>query len=335
MQIINTYIESHLPVAWLALAVAFAVLAKSADFFVDSSVALAERFRIPKMVIGIVLVSLATTAPELSVSMMSALAGSPEMALGNAIGSVICNAGLALAVCGLMSRVPVPVTPSVLRTSGGVLLGVGLLAFLCVAFDQTLDRWEGAALVALFLLYMLYLFREQKRGKLTGAVDLEQLEDEVSFPLYRQGLCFAVGLAGILLSSQFVVVSATTIARSAGIPESVIALTLVALGTSIPEVATSVMAALKGEGALSVGNILGANIMNICWVAGASSIANPLSLSRTEILFMFPAMFIVVVATLVVLRSHHKLTRKEGGFLLLLYACYVVSFFFVFKPEVQ
>jgi cation:H+ antiporter len=331
MSFIFNCIEASPLISGLALIIAFAVLAKSADFFVDSSVAIAERFRIPKMVIGIVLVSLATTAPELSVSMMSALAGSPEMALGNAIGSVICNAGLALALCGLLSRVPVPVTPSVLKTSGLVLFGVAMLAFISVAFDRTLNRWEGGALVGAFVLYILYLIREQRCGRLMGSVDLEQLEDEVSLPLHKQVMFFAFGLGGILISSKVVVVSATTIAHSAGIPDSVIALTLVALGTSIPEVATSVMAAWKGEGALSVGNIMGANIMNICWVAGASSLANPLTLSHKEIFFMFPAMFVVLIATWVVLRSHFTLTRKEGGVLLALYFCYVMSFFFLFQ----
>ncbi len=332
MENVFACIESSQPLAWLVLVAAFVVLAKSADFFVDSSVALAERFKIPKMVIGIVLVSLATTAPELSVSMMSALAGSPEMALGNAIGSVICNAGLALALCGLVSKVPVPVTPGVLKTSGGVLVGVGLLAFLFVVFDLVLDRWEGAVLVILFTAYMVYLFGEHKRGNLRDTIELEVLEDERGLPLHKQVMFFVLGLGGIVLSSRFVIVSATTIARSAGIPESVIALTLVALGTSIPEVATSIVAAWKGEGALSVGNILGANIMNICWVAGASSVANPLALSRKEILFMFPAMFVVLAATLVVLQTNHRLTRREGGFLLLLYGGYALSFFFVFRP---
>jgi cation:H+ antiporter len=115
-----------------------------------------------------------------------------------------------------------------------------------------------------------------------------------------------------------------------GLPESVIALTLVALGTSIPEVATSITAARKGEGELSIGNILGANIMNVCWVAGASAVVNPLILGGREILFMFPAMLVMVAATLGVLRSHHELSRKEGLLLCGLYVLYLVSFALMF-----
>ena len=133
-------------------------------------------------------------------------------------------------------------------------------------------------------------------------------------------------------SSHFIVTSATSIARFIGIPEAVIALTLVAIGTSIPEIATCVIAARKNEGALAVGNILGADILNICWVAGLSAVANPLTLSTKEIAFMFPSMFIIVGSMLVMLRAGYRLTRLKGSVLLLLYVVYIVSFFFVFPP---
>jgi len=326
------YIENApVLVAWGVLAAAFCVLAKCADMFVESSVAIAEQFKIPKVVIGIVLVSLATTAPELSVSMMAAIQGNPEMALGNAVGSVICNSGLALALCGVISACAIPVIPRVLKASGGFLLLVCLLTFLFVAGDKTLGRWEGVALVVLFALYMTYLFDQHRRGVLKADMDLDEVEDDVGLSMPRLTLLFAAGLGGIILSSKFVIVSATSIAVSFRIPESVIALTLVALGTSIPEVATSVMAAKKGEGELAIGNILGANIMNMCWVAGASSIANNLPLGDREAFFMFPAMLVIVAATLIVLRSSYALSRKEGVILFALYLAYIASFFVVFR----
>jgi len=333
MHAIHTFIEGSLPIAWIVLALAFIVLAKCADLFVDSSVSLANKFKIPKLVVGIVLVSLATTAPELSVSLMSAIKGKPEMALGNAIGSVICDDGLALALCGIMTVSVIPVIPVVLRTSGLFLLGIELLAFGFVAFDGTLGRWEGAVLVALFVGYIVFLFRQHKKGVFKEHVESETGEEVKSRSMGGLTGVFILGLGGIILASEFIITSATTIAGSFGIPDGVIALTLVALGTSIPEVATCIIAARRGEGAVAVGNIIGADIMNICWVAGASALVNPLTLSKKELYFMFPAMFIIVAAMLLLLRVGYSLNRKKGFFLLALYVAYLVSFFFVFPPQ--
>lgn len=325
-----SYIENgHVMVAWLALVVAFLVLAKCADLFVDSAVGIADRLRLPKLVIGIVLVSVATTSPELSVSMMAALRGSPEMALGNAVGSVICNCGVALALCAVFSKSPVPVMRHAFRTAGGFLVFCGVLAFLFVAGDGTLSRLEGGLLLLCFAGYLGLLVHQYRRGLMREAMDSEV--SDPPRPMLLLVTLFAVGLAGVILSSKFVVVASVKIAVWMHVPEAVIALTLVALGTSVPEVATSVVSAIKGQGALSVGNILGANIMNICWVAGASALANPLSLSRREIYFMFPAMFVMVAVTLFVLHTSNALSRKEGGVLFGVYLLYLVSFFVVFQ----
>jgi len=146
-------------------------------------------------------------------------------------------------------------------------------------------------------------------------------------------LIFIAAIAGIIIASDLIVSSATAIAISFGIPESIIALTLVALGTSIPEVATCVVALRKGHGAVAVGNIIGADIMNICWVAGASAVANDLTLGRKEFNFMFPAMFIFITTMLGMLWVGKRLTRRKGIVLLALYAAYTASFFFFFGPK--
>lgn len=330
MTAVHTWIAESVWVAWGVLVVAFIVLSKSAGLFVDSSVSLANRFRIPKLVIGIVLVSLATTMPELSVSALSAWRGMPEMALGNAVGSVICNTGLGLALCAVFSAVPVAVIPHVLKASGGFLLAVSSLAFLFTLPDQTLSRWEGVVLVALFAGYLGYLFRQHKLGRYHDDIDLDAAADHLHMSAARVVGLFALGLGGILVSSDFVIASATTIARSFHIPEGAIALTLVAFGTSVPELATCITAARKQEGALAVGNIIGANIMNICWVAGFSSIVNSLTLSAKELFFMFPAMLAVLIVALVLLRSGYRLTRAQGFVLLAAYAVYLASFLVLF-----
>jgi cation:H+ antiporter len=333
MEAMQLAIQSNLILAWAVILVAFAVLAKCAGLFVDASVGIANRLQVPKLVIGIVLVSLATTAPELSVSLMSALRGQPEMALGNAVGSVICDDGLALALAGALTVAPITVMPNVLRTSGFFLILVQMLAFIFVAVDGTLGRIEGAMLVGLFAAYLFFLYRQHKQGKFKAGVDVQGAEAKAGRSMLNLSLVFAVALTGIILASEFIITSATAIARSFNIPEAVIALTLVAFGTSIPEVATCIVAARKKEGAIAVGNILGADIMNICWVAGASSIANDLTLDKKQIFFMFPSMFVIVGAMLIMLRMGYRLTRKKGIILFALYLVYLASFFRLFPPQ--
>ena len=327
-------IEGNVLFAWIALILAFIILAKCADIFVDSSVEIAEKFKMPKLVIGIVLVSLATTAPELAVSLMSAISGKPEIALGNAIGSVICDDGLALAFAGLIAATPILIIPRVLKTSGIFLLFIELLAFLFVLFDNTLNRWEGVILVTLFICYIIFLFYQHKEGKLKSDIDEGPSQNKIS-PAFLLILFFIISISGIIASSKFVIVSAIKISHTFHVPEAIIALTIVAFGTSIPEVATCIVAARKKQGAIAVGNIIGADIMNICWVAGASAIANPLILGRKEILFMFPAMFVIVGSMLLLLRYKYSLTRIKGSILLGLYLIYLYLVIFIMKFPLQ
>ncbi len=300
--------------------------------FVESAVSLAYKFKLPKLVVGIVLVSFATTAPELSVSVISAIRGNAQIALGNAVGSVLCNAGLGLSLCALFSTTAVVLAPRVIKQSGTFLLIVSVLAFLFTAFDGSLQRWEGAVLVLAFCAYMHLLFQQHRRGTLHDESEWETIETHPDFSLSRLIMLFAVALGGILFTSDLIVSSATTIAHALHVPDGIIALTLVAFGTSVPEVATCITAARKHHGALAVGNIMGANIMNICWVAGASSLINNLTLSRREILFMFPVMLVMIGTAHVLLRRHWRLTRRHGYVLLGLYAAYLLASFVMFRP---
>jgi cation:H+ antiporter len=234
--------------SWVLLVMAFAVLAKCADLFVDSAVGIASRLRLPKLVIGIVLVSVATTSPELSVSLMAALKGSPEMALGNAIGSIICNCGIALALCGVFSKTSVPVLKHAFRTAGGMLAFTCVLCALFVGFDLTLNRLEGGVLLLCFVGYLLLLIRQYKQGKMREAIEADVADCNHSALVLV--ILFAIGLAGVIVSSKFVVVTSVRIAVWMGVPEAVIALTLVALGTSIPEVATRCCCRHQGAGSL-------------------------------------------------------------------------------------
>lgn len=308
------------------LAICFAVLAKCASWFVDGAVGIAEYLNVPKMLIGIVLVSLATTSPELAVSVLAALEGHPEMALGNAIGSVIVDDGVALALGVLVAGTPILINPYLLRTTGIFLIVVDLAAY-AMASDGTLDRIEGGVLLLLFVAYTVFTYVTRRRSASAEGNRIEELK-EIEESIEGRGpgmlaLWFCVGLVGVLISSHFIVESAVVIAKALAVSEAVIALTVIAIGTSLPEIATGVTAARRGHGEIVVGNILGADILNICWIAGASAVVNPLVVTPKVIHFSFPAMLVIVIAMLFMMRTGYRLTRIEGFVLLAAYGVYL------------
>ncbi len=328
------------------LIVAFVVLAQSAEWFVDGAVGLAKALRIPKIVIGIVLVSLATTLPELAVSVTGAIRGHPEIALGNAVGSVICDDGLALPLAALFAAGPIAIAVRTLRTAGIFIIVIDLIA-MGMAWDGTLSRPEGALLLGGFFVYLLLAYRTEKQGIREAGTQEEGFfgnEGEAGGPegVFHEGgfsplglgMRFVGGLAGVIVSGNLVVLAAGSLAKGLGVPEEIIALGLVAFGTSVPEVATCVVAARKGEGAIAVGNILGADILNICWVAAASAVVHPLVVEKKTVTFMFPTMIVIVLAMLIMMRMGHTMTRKKGAILLGLYLLYLLGLVAFFRPTV-
>lgn len=311
-------------VAVVVLVVCFAVLAKCADWFVDGAVGIAEHFSVPKMLIGIVLVSMATTAPELAVSVMSAMAGKAEIALGNAIGSVIVDDTLAIGLASVVAAAPIAVDPRLLKTTGLFLIAVDLIAYWLV-WDGGLSRAEGGLLLVLFFVYLAFTYYQQKRSP-NPTLDDELADIEEAIEGQSLGslvLWFMLGLGGVLVASHFIVDAAEAIALAFGISPGMIALTVIAIGTSLPEIATGVAAGRRGHGEIVVGNILGADILNVCWIAGASAVVNPLVVGAKEIHFMMPTMLIVVIAMLVMMRTGYRLRRSEGFVLTALYLGYI------------
>ena len=309
-------------VAFILLVVCFAVLAKCADWFVDGAVGIAEHFNVPKMLIGIVLVSMATTAPELAVSVMSAMSGAAEIALGNAIGSVIVDDTLAIGLAAAVTAAPIAADPKLLKTTGVFLIVVDVIAYWLV-WDGELSRGEGAALLVLFFIYLVFTYVTQRQSHEMDD-DLTKIEDSIAGKsLSSLVFWFVLGLAGVLIASHFIVVSAKTIAVAFGISSGMIGLTVVAIDTSLPEIATGITAGRRGHGEIVVGNILGADILNVCWIAGASAVANPLVVGPKEIHFMMPTMLVVVVTMLVMMRTGFRLTHIEGCILAGLYVGYI------------
>ena len=316
---------------WPALGLmllSFAILAKCADWLVEGAIGISQRLHMPPILIGIVIVSLGTTAPELAVSVQAALKGEAAMALGNAVGSVIYDDGLALALAALLAPVAILIDRTVLRSSAIFLIAVDLIGY-ALCLDGTLARWEGAILVLGFVGYLVYSYWEQKRKRRISPDDLEDVGVTPPQSWGKILLYFAAGLAGVVLSSDWIVESASVVALELGVPPVIVALAAVALGTSIPEVATCVIAARKGQGSLAVGNILGADILNVCWIAGASAVVNPLVVQKDVINFMFPSMLVIVFTMLGLMRLRYRLERWHGAILLSLLVIYLVLLFVI------
>lgn len=321
-------IPANIYINFIVLFISFYILTKGADFLVDGSVGIAFYLKIPKVVIGIVLVSLATTAPEFTVSVLSSLRGKPEIALGNALGSVIADNGLALALGVIVAPVAIKVESRVLKRAGILLIAVSILSFL-MAFNGVMSRAEGMILLAAFIGYLFIVVWSEKKLK---NKDRKKYQKEVTGEIQAhikagslavQVLRFSAGVAGVIIASEFLIDSAVFIASYMGISEAVIGLTVVAIGTSLPEIATCIVSARRGYGDLAVGDIIGADIMNILWIIGTASIVHPIHVSRKIIYFAYPWELAAVFLMLGLMRMGYKLERWKGFVLLMLYALYI------------
>ena len=312
----------NITLAFFVFLVAFAILLKSADLFVDGAVGLAHLLHFPKMLVGVVLMGLATTSPELAVSVISAYRGHASVALGNAVGSVIAN-GLALALAAVIAS-RIAVDRRLLKNVGIFLIAVFAFSFL-LAFDAKVTRIEGLILVVLLVLYFAYLAWDghRRRNEIPSPVEAEP--DVSRLSIGRIVLLFSGGAVGVIVSSHLIVESGLFIAEYFHLPEIVIGLTLIALGTSLPEVSTAIVAARKGHAEVAVGNILGADILNILLIIGASATVHPIQVNPKDIRFAYSWAFLIVMVMLLCMRHRHTLTRKKGVLLLGLYGVYLVQ----------
>jgi cation:H+ antiporter len=308
----------------ILLAVGVAVLVKAADLFTDAAVETARRFRVPEMLVGVTLVSIATTLPECSVSLLAAARGNIDTAVGNAIGSTICNMALILGLCALLS--PMVIAPRTFRLNMSTMLAAMLL-FSGLAWLMP----GGGRIVGLLMLGMLayHFYRSVCEAR-------RHVDDAPPVPpkgtrtpvLAAQ---FVLGAAGVVGGSLLVVSSAERLAEMAGIPELVISLTLVAVGTSLPELTVSLAAIVKGQRGLSTGNILGANILNLGLAIGGSSLVRPLPLQRQTLVLDLPVMLLLAVTLLIFGLTGGRLSRREGTVMLGIYIAYLAVVFTVFR----
>ena len=313
----------------LLFIVGLVCLIKGGDWFVDGASAMARKFHLPELLIGATVVSIGTTLPEVMVSTMSALSGHGEIAYGNAIGSVICNTALIAAIT--IAVKPGPADPKTLRIP--VAFFYIAAAIYCVAAYAMgrFTRTMGLIMLAVFAAYMVVNVRSMKSG--AAAAQSDDKEDEPSeedVPMPKILLLLVLGAALIAVGANLLVENGTLIAQALGVPESVIALTFVALGTSLPELVTAITSLAKGHGALSLGNVIGANVFNLVLVSGVSVTLAPFVVPQSAVfmghnsslILEIPVMLLVMSILTIPTLLRGKLTRGQGIILLLIYTVF-------------
>jgi len=310
--------------AIILFALGFVLLIKGGDWFVDAAVDIAHRFHMPELLIGATVVSIGTTIPEVMVSSQAALLGNGSIAFGNAVGSVICNTAL-------ISAISLVAAPSKVDRKSFILPAVSFFiaaAFFCFnayAFKE-FSRLSGCILLCMFLVYMFVTVRQMKNNP----VEEEEKEQEETSSTGKDIGMLVLGAAVIAVGARLLVDNAEILAEAAGVPESVIALTLVALGTSLPELVTAITSLLKGHGSLSLGNIIGANLFNLVLVMGCAVTINPFDLASASVSAFsvdLPLMIAVMCILVIPALKKEQLYRWQGILLLVMYAAYCVYLF--------
>ena len=308
--------------AIVAVILGLAVLVWSADKFVDGAVGIAEFCGMSTLLIGMVIVGFGTSAPELTVSVISASQGNPELALGNAYGSNIANIALILGATALIS--PILMQRSVIRGDLPILIAVSILSIILV-WDGSVVRWNGILLLVVFAVVMGYnTWREMRKGHAEVSADEPSNEKK---SLGKSILWLVLGLLLLVASSRALVWGAVEIARALGVSDLLIGLTIVAIGTSLPELASSIAAARKGENDLALGNIIGSNLFNTLAVVGLAATISPMDeIERVVTTRDMPLMTALTVALIVLgfrRKGDGRLNRIAGGILLAVYVGYL------------
>lgn len=304
----------------LLLLVGFVLLIKGADIFVDGASSLAENFKVPKMVIALTIVAFGTSAPELAVSIQAVLANSSEIVLGNVVGSNILNVLLILGLSSLFSPMKVKSDTVHKEIPFTILISTLLMV---LSFDNMFDknitnvisRTDGIVIILFFIIFIYYLFSVMKNRDKKEKIDPK-------YSIFMSFILLLLGLAGIVIGSNFVVNNASSIAKILGVSDKLISLTIVALGTSLPELVTSIEASRKGENDIAIGNIIGSNIFNIGVVIGLpSAFINSIKIGTFNYIDMFTMIFSVILLYILTYKNN-KIERKEGIIMLLMFIVY-------------
>lgn len=318
----------------ILLLIGFVLLVKGADYFVDGSSSIAKKLRIPSVIVGLTIVAMGTSLPELAVSVTAGLNHANEIAISNVVGSNLFNLIVVLGVCVAIS--PIAVDKSVMKTDMPVMLGVtGILAIMFADFVKpwsgavekgysgTLSRLNGAILLVLFIAYITYTVKKALKHR-KNVMNAETEESNEKQQKVWVSLIYIVGgIIAIKYGGDFVVDSASALAIKFGMSPTLVGLTIVAVGTSLPELVTSIVASKKGETGLAIGNVVGSNIFNILFILGVSSVISPIAVITDS----FIDIIIVLTVCLVVFafgKSRDKISRKEGIIMISIYIIYMI-----------
>jgi len=298
-------------------------LLAGAHLLVSSSSDLAVRFGVPAIFIGVTVVAFATSAPEVAVSLEAIMTSKSDLALGNVLGSNIANILLILGLSSLIA--PVAIKERIIWLDIPILVGASIVVYL-LGLDHALQPFDGGILLLLFVAFMVFQVIQARKGRVTTE---EEPQKEPAQPLARQIVLLISGLALLIVGAHWLVESSIEIARYWGLSELIIGLTIVAIGTSLPEVATSALAAWNKESDLSVGNVIGSNIFNIFLVLGLASMfsAGGIEVTSAALALDFPFMIVVSIACLPIFFTGHKIARWEGGLFLGYYVAYLLYLF--------
>jgi cation:H+ antiporter len=330
--VLQQFVAGHSTVSLLGIiAVCILLLSKGADWMIDGVVDLAERTGMPKIVIGATVVSLGTTLPEAFVSVMAAYMGNPGLALGNGVGSIIADTGLIFGLTCVLATVPV--NRFILNRTGWVQVGAATLLVAIAVIpllqgdtEPVLGRWVGFLFLLLLVAYLYITYVWARQG---SVMVLEEGEEEAAQELMGIGKCWLLvvgGLIMIIIGARVLVPAASEIALRFGVPDDVIAATMVALGTSLPELMTAIAAVRKGHPEITVGNIVGADVLNCLFVIGAAAVAAPLAIPENFYYFHFPAMLVILFSFRVFISMNRSgvFHRWQGVWLLMVYLVYVI-----------
>ena len=310
---------------YLLLVLGLVILTVGAELLTKGCVGMAARFRVPEFIIGLTVMAVGTSMPELTVSVMSAIKGSTDMAIGNVTGSNLFNTLIILGICAIVR--PMVFTKENIRRDIPICIGASLLMLIFALYmGEGINRWQGAIMLMLYVAVILYSIRSAKRDMPNADANADDGQGtETSMSWARVIIYIIVGLAGLIFGGNMCLESATAIARAWGISEAVIAITIVAAGTSLPELASSLSAIANGKLSLALGNVIGSNVANILLILGTSGLIKPLTMggiTPLDIWMVFGSAILLFASALAI--GHRRITRFEGVIYLAIYVGYVI-----------
>ena len=313
--------------SFLLLTAGIIILIVAGDLLVRGAAALARHWGIPALIVGLTIVAFGTSAPELVVAVQAVWSGVSELASGNIIGSNIANVLLALGLPAIIMAIPTNM-PGVARNAF-IAVAAAIIFILLAFIANPLQIWQGAILFGGILIYLIWMFRLAKSGAedpiLAEMTEIDEGEDGLPTQQWKSAVFVLVGLVGLVFGGDLIVDHASAIARYFSVPESVIGLTIVAIGTSLPEIATVVVAAYRGHPEVAIGNVLGSNVFNLFAVGGAAALAGPVSINAKLFVFDFWVMLLASIALLVFVLNRSPIGRKTGIVFVLAYCLYLAA----------